>query len=274
MRKSRREGNNLSFSYVFTPVTAVMSVPMIGLLDQGDFHMAGPESHIPVQDLQDAVAWDRKITQTVAKIHDEVTHNDAAGLRKTVAQIDVGDLSSVQVGFKDLYGKPLKDVVASDEKLPPAARTFVTEQLNRKVPTPTAARDDGKYPAIDVAPFRQASALAFLGSGAIAIEQYRLQAQVGAHEQGFGKMYLPVSHGETAQTALTAVQKGAQDRQAAESGLRNTIASYSPGELRAIEEYSLTHATVPGHGVLEELAGDTNFSTETRSFIADLSKKR
>jgi hypothetical protein len=232
--------------------------------------MAGPECHIPVQELQDAVAWDRKITQTVAKIHEEVTNHDAAGLRKTVAQTEVGDLSSVQVGFKDLYGKPLKDVVASDEKLPPAARTFVTEQLNRKVATPTAARDDGKYPSIDVAPFRQASALAFLGSGAIAIQQYRLEAQVGAYEKGWGKMYLPVLHNET---ALTGVQKGTQDLQAAESGLRKRIASYSPDELRALEEYSLTHATVPGHGVLEDLAGDTNLSTETRSFIADLSKK-
>jgi hypothetical protein len=237
--------------------------------------MAALESHIPKTQLTDALAWERSTMQTAAKIHDEVGQHDAAGLSKTVAQIDVADLQAVQGNYQALYGKKLTDVVASDEKLPQVTRTQVAEQLNRELQPPKSEADCVAFTSAVFGQMQRIDALKILGSGELAIEQSRLLAQLGSnHKDLGGELKRASSFGSDNQKrGEQGVQEGAVETQDAERSLRKTVASFSADELKAIEEYSLIHASTPGQGVLERLAGDHDISMDTRSFIADLSKK-
>jgi hypothetical protein len=235
--------------------------------------MAALESHIPKTRLTDALAWERSTMQTAAKIHDEVGQHDAAGLSKTVAQIDVADLQAVQGNYQALYGKKLTDVVASDEKLPQVTRTQVAEQLNRELQPPKSEADRVAFTSLAFGHMQRIDTLNVLGSGELAIEQSRQLAQLGSYREDLGRELKWASSSDNQRRGEEGMQEGAAETQDAERSLRKTVASFSADELKAIEEYSLIHASTPGQGVLERLAGDRDISVDTRSFIADLSKK-
>jgi hypothetical protein len=65
----------------------------------------GGESHISEQQFKQATAWDHQMNQTASALHDELAHNDIAGLHQTLNSVSRNDLEIVEADYKAIGEK-------------------------------------------------------------------------------------------------------------------------------------------------------------------------
>ena len=69
------------------------------------------------------------MNQTASALHDELAHNDVAGLRQSLNSVSRNDLEIVEADYKTIGGKSFIDSVDKDPSVSPAAKDVVHQKL-------------------------------------------------------------------------------------------------------------------------------------------------
>ena len=227
------------------------------------------DTHIPATDLQVAVSRDRQMNQTATKIHQEIANHDGSGLRQTVGQIGNADMQSALTNYELLYGQPLAKAVAADKSLPQEAKVYVKERIDQQDRPPSPAERQ-KWMADTMDAMKQSKITGLLASDQVRLAEEQLLVQNALYSKQLADQFSSVFHGKDTDGK---VQAAAQYLGSTEGQLRKTLTDYSPAEVKALQEYSITHSRVPGRGVLNELADDKALSPDTRKFVVELLAK-
>jgi hypothetical protein len=214
------------------------------------------------------------MNQTASALHDELAHNDIAGLHQTLNSVSRNDLEIVEADYKAIGGKSLIDSVDKDPSVSPAAKDVVHQKLAKLTgPVPPEERADFTSSLFDT--IKKQGVLNWLSTSEMDLGYTGLLAQNQRYQSdldqqlksipSFYKQFLPAG----AENDPFASSNGAKS---ADEAIRNKLGQYSLVEVKALEDYSRDFKR-GSSGILEFLSRDEIASPETKKFIADLQSK-